>query len=57
MHAEYAVKSTFIAHKTYSTFFAHSGGRSCVINPQLAMIVHMMKTLNNLQAVVKETPV
>lgn len=41
--------------KTYSTFFAQSGGRSCVINPQLAMIVHMMTTLNNLQAVVKET--
>lgn len=55
MHDGYAPKSDFNPHKTYSTFFAHSGGRSSVINTQLAMIVHMMTTLNNLQAVVKET--
>lgn len=55
MHDDYALKSDFNLHKTYSTFFVHSGGRSCVINTQLAMIVHMMTTLNNLQAVVKET--
>lgn len=47
--------SPFNPYKTYSTFFAQSGGRVSVINTQLAMIVHMMTTLNNLQAVVKET--
>lgn len=40
--------------ETYSTFFAQSGGRLIVINVQLAMIVHMITRLNNLQTVVKE---
>ena len=39
---------------TYSAFFAQSGCGFSVINTQLAMIVHMITTLNNLQAVVKE---
>lgn len=40
--------------KTYSTFFAQSGGLFSVINAQLVRIVHMITTLNNLQAFVKE---
>lgn len=42
------------SRETHSTFFAQSGGWLSVINAQLAMIVHMITTLNNLEAVVKE---
>lgn len=55
MHDDDAHLNQLNFHKTYSTFFVHSGGRAIIINAQLAMIVHMMTTLNNLQAVVKET--
>lgn len=55
MHIQY--NPEFNDHKTYSTFFVQSGGRSSVMNTQLAMIVHMMTKLNNLQQVVKETHV
>lgn len=51
---ERACDSTCNSQETYSTIFAQSGGRLSVINTQLAMIVHMITTLNNVQAVVKE---
>lgn len=40
--------------KSYSTFFAQSGGLLRVMNTQLVMMVHMITTLNNLQAVIKD---
>lgn len=39
---------------THSNALAHSGGWTCVINAQLAMMVHMITRLNSVQEGVKE---